>query len=97
MLHEPSEPTGEDPALRYKTRIGAWMFLIYGIVYAGFVILNVASPLTMEKEVFFGLNLAVTYGFGLILFAFLLALVYNRMCALKERELNTSDAPGKEK
>lgn len=97
MLHEPSEPTGEDPALRYKTRIGARMFLIYAIVYAGFVILNVASPLTMEKEVFLGLNLAVTYGFSLILFAFLLALVYNRMCARKERELNGSNTAGKEK
>ncbi len=97
MLHEPSEPTGEDPALRYKTRIGARMFLIYAVIYAGFVILNVASPLTMEKEVLFGLNLAVTYGFGLILFAFVLALIYNRLCARKERELKDSDVgTGKE-
>lgn len=89
MLHEPSEPTGEDRALGYKTRIGAWMFLVYAIVYAGFVILNLVSPLSMEVEVIFGLNLAVTYGFGLILFAFILALVYNRMCAIKERQLNS--------
>ena len=91
MLHEPSEPTGEDRALSYKTRIGAWMFLIYAVVYAGFVILNLVSPLSMEIEVLFGLNLAVTYGFGLILFAFILALVYNRLCALKERQLNGGD------
>ena len=94
MLHEPNEPTGEDPALQFKTRVGAWMFLIYAVVYAGFVILNVAKPLAMETIVFFGLNLAVTYGFGLIVFAFILALIYNRICALKERSMGT-DVDGK--
>jgi uncharacterized membrane protein (DUF485 family) len=42
----------------------------------------------MEKTVIFGLNLAVTYGFGLIIFALVLALIYNAMCAAKEKELN---------
>jgi uncharacterized membrane protein (DUF485 family) len=96
MLHEPSEPTGEDRALQYKTRLGAWMFLIYAVIYAGFVILNLASPILMEKEILFGLNLSVTYGFGLILFAFVLALIYNRMCSRKERELNGVSTPKKE-
>lgn len=94
MLHEPNEPTGEDPALAYKTRTGVFMFLIYASVYAGFVIINVVNPLLMEKIVFFGLNLAVTYGFGLIIFAFVLGLIYNRMCARKEKELNV-DTEGK--
>ena len=97
MLHKPSEPTGEDRALGYKTRIGAWMFLIYAVIYAGFVVLNLVSPLLMEKEVLFGQTLSVTYGFGLILFAFVLALVYNHMCSLKERELNGKDTPKKER
>ena len=97
MLHEPSEPKGEDRALGYKTRIGARMFIIYAVIYAGFVVLNLVSPLSMEKEVIFGLNLAVTYGFGLILFAFILALVYNRMCARKERELNSANSSEKER
>ena len=48
----------------------------------------------MEKIVFFGLNLAVTYGFGLIVFAFVLGLIYNRICALKERSMCT-DVEGK--
>ncbi len=91
MLHEPSEPTGEDHAREYKSRLGVRMFLIFALVYAGFVIINVVSPLTMENTVFFGLNLATAYGFGLIIFALILALVYNRLCAVKERQLNHSD------
>jgi hypothetical protein len=45
----------------------------------------------MEKTVIFGLNLATAYGFGLIIFALILALIYNRLCAAKERLLNHSD------
>jgi hypothetical protein len=41
----------------------------------------------MESGVFAGLNLAVVYGFGLILFAFLMALAYNFACSKKEIEL----------
>lgn len=97
MLHKPAEPMGEDPALKYKTRIGARMFLLYAVVYAGFVILNVAAPLLMEKPAILGMNLAVTYGIGLILFAFILALIYNRMCAIEEQRLKSSEKTSKER
>jgi hypothetical protein len=51
----------------------------------------------MEATVFMGLNLAVAYGFFLIVFALVLALIYNRMCAVKERELRAVPAAGKGK
>jgi len=41
----------------------------------------------MEKEVFWGLNLAVVYGFGLIFLALIMALIYNQACNAKEAEL----------
>ena len=88
MLHEPAAPQEKDYAIAYKTRLGIRMFLAYAVVYAGFVIINVTRPLWMEVPVVFGLNLAVSYGFGLIIFALLLALVYTRMCSKKEAELN---------
>jgi len=69
MLHEPSSGGGADYAVEYKVRLGARMFILYTLVYAGFVVINVIKPLAMEKIVFFGLNLAVVYGFGLIIFA----------------------------
>ena len=96
MLHEPAAPSGKDPASDFKKRIGFTMFVIYCVVYAGFVIINVANPLMMEKIVFLGLNLAVVYGFGLILFALILALIYNMMCGAKERELSNKQSEGDE-
>jgi len=88
MLHEPAANMGEDRASSYKMRLGMWMFLMYAAIYAGFVAINVLSPLSMEKIIVFGLNLAVVYGFGLIIFALILALIYNQMCAKKESELH---------
>lgn len=86
MLHKPATQAGPDPASRYKQRLGALMFVMYALVYAGFVAINVISPMTMEVTVLFGLNLATMYGFGLIIFALLAAFVYNRLCRRKELE-----------
>lgn len=94
MRHEPAAKAGKDPASGYKTRLGVIMFVIYALVYGGFVAINVGSPLSMESTVFAGLNLAVVYGFGLIVFALLLALIYERLCALREQSME-QDAGGK--
>jgi hypothetical protein len=95
MLHQPSAPVGADPAALYKTRIGVWMCIIYSLFYAAFVALNLCSPLTMEKTVFMGLNLATVYGFALIIVALLQALVYDAMCRHKEKQLQGIDKGGK--
>jgi len=87
MFHEPAQKSGKDPATPYKTRIGMWMFLVYALIYAGFVAINLISPVLMEAEIFWGLNLAVVYGFFLIAFALVLALAYNHLCGKREAEL----------
>ncbi len=88
MLHGPAPSSGPDPASRYKSRLGVVMFIIYCVVYAGFVLANVvAEGAAMKALVFQGLNLAVVYGMGLIIFALLLALLYNHLCARKEKQL----------
>ena len=84
MLPEPDVCSWQDKASGYKMRVGGIMFIIYAIVYAGFVVINICIPLLMEKTVFLGLNLASAYGFGLIIFALILALIYNVMCAKEE-------------
>ena len=84
MLHKPAESCGADHAVAYKKRVGAYMFALYSLVYTGFVVINIVKPVLMEKIVFKGLNLAVVYGFGLIIFALFLALIYNCMCAKEE-------------
>ncbi len=59
-----------------KQRIGLALFAIYLVVYGGFVLLNAFAPDVMKLEPIAGVNLAVVYGFGLILSAFVLAVVY---------------------
>ena len=89
MLHEPANtPVEKDHAIAYKTRLGIQMFLIYALVYAGFVLINITNPTLMEKQIVFGLNLAVVYGFGLIILSLIMALIYNYLCVKKEKALN---------
>ena len=63
-----------------KSRIGIRMTLLYSVVYAGFVVLSVFRPTWMGARAVFGLNLAVSYGLGLILIAIAFALIYNHLC-----------------
>ena len=86
MLHEPATPAGKDPAGPYKTRLGIRMFIFYSLFYAGFVAINLLSPLTMGAIVFAGLNLATVYGFALIIVALIEALIYDALCRRKEAE-----------
>jgi len=87
MLHEPAVQSGKDPAFAYKRKLGARMFIAYALFYAGFVAINLMRPMLMEKTVFAGLNLAVVYGFGLIIIALIMALIYSRACGRKEASL----------
>ena len=91
MLHEPASQAREDLAADYKRSLGVKMFIIYAVIYAGFVAINVISPISMEMEIILGLNLAVVYGFGLIIIALIMALIYNSMCSAREASLEKDD------
>ena len=67
-------------AQRSNARLGLWLFAAYLLLYLGFVFLSAFSAATMEKPVVAGLNLAIVYGFGLIIGALVLALIYGVMC-----------------
>lgn len=98
MLHEPANtPAEQDHAIAYKTRLGVQMFFIYALVYAGFVLINIIKPVLMEKKIVFDLNLAVVYGFGLIILSLVMALIYNYLCVKKENALNGKESQGKAK
>ena len=95
MLHEPAAPRGKDPASPYKMRLGVWLFVPYAALYfLGFVGLNVLRPTLMETPIVFGLNLAVAFGFGLIILALVMALIYNQMCSHKEAETDAEAENG---
>jgi len=88
MHHGPAQDSGPDPASRYKSRLGVGMFIVYCLIYAGFVFTNVLTEgQAMQIIVVAGLNLAVVYGMGLIILALILALIYNHLCTAKEKEL----------
>ena len=91
MLHEPAGQSEKDYASDYKRLLGIKMFIVYGILYAGFVTINALVPGIMEKRVIFGLNLAVFYGFSLIIFAIISGLIYNKLCTDKEDEMRLKE------
>jgi uncharacterized membrane protein (DUF485 family) len=63
-----------------NARIGLVLFVVYLLLYGGFMALNAFWPETMEREPIEGVNLAIVYGFGLIVAALVMALVYGLAC-----------------
>lgn len=64
----------------YNARVGLVLFIIYLVLYGGFVLLNAFATETMEWTPVAGVNLAILYGFGLIVAALLLAVLYGLLC-----------------
>ena len=97
MLHEPSHARFNESknATIIKEVVGKWLFFLYAIVYFGFILLNLVAPDFMAS--YLGVfNMAIIYGFGLILFAIFLAFAYNHICtkaeAMHENETEPSAA-----
>jgi uncharacterized membrane protein (DUF485 family) len=63
-----------------NTRYGLWLFAVYVALYGGFMGLSAFGPQLMSKTPFGGMNLAIIYGFGLIVVALVLALIYMVLC-----------------
>ncbi len=91
MDHGPAVVLGEDKASKRKQKLGVKMFILYSLVYAAFVAIGVIDYKLMGKIVLGNLNLAVVYGFGLIIFAILLGLIYNWRCTKFENEMNKEE------
>lgn len=86
-MHGPSSEWKKDKSSSIKELLGKWLFILYAIVYGGFIVINVVSPKFMGIEVG-SLNVAIVYGFLLIVFAMLLAFAYNHVCSHAEEVLN---------
>jgi uncharacterized membrane protein (DUF485 family) len=67
-----------------NSRFGLALFFVYLAFYAGFVLLAAFSPATLERMPWAGVNLAIWYGFALIVAAFILALLYGALCRSSE-------------
>ncbi len=75
-----------------NARLGLWLFGLYLLFYGGFVLLAAFSPETMERTPWAGVNLAIWYGFGLIVAALVLALIYGWLC--RPTDVDRPSEPG---
>jgi uncharacterized membrane protein (DUF485 family) len=76
----------------HNARIGFILFVVYTVFYGSFVLLNAFVPDIMEIKPVAGINLAILYGFGLIIVALALSLVYGMMCQTESSESTDSEA-----
>ena len=73
-----------------NTRQGLVLFAVYLVIYGAYVLLNAFAPGVMERTLA-GVTWSILSGFGLIIAAFVLALVYGWLCRVP-----ASNANGKE-
>lgn len=87
-MHGPAAKLGEDNAAERKSKLGVKLFIIYVIVYAGFVVIGLLKPELFGLHVLGKQNLAIVYGFGLIVLAIVMGFIYNEACTKLENKLN---------
>ncbi|MFN0292707.1 DUF485 domain-containing protein [Pedobacter helvus] len=96
-MHVNSTTEEKEIVTQQKSKLGVRLFFIYLICYAGFVALGVFNYELLSTTVFSGLNLAIVYGIGLIVFAVIMGIIYNYYCtkyeddADKQEELTKGD------
>lgn len=90
-MHVNNTAEEKEIVTQQKSKLGVRLFFIYLICYAGFVILGVFKYELLETTVFWGLNLALTYGIGLIIFAVVLGIIYNYYCTKYEDQAEATE------
>lgn len=71
---------------RRNARAALALFAVYLALYAGFMAINIIDPAAMATKVMGGVNLAIVYGFALIVAALVLALAYMAICRRNARQ-----------
>ena len=87
-----STPDPANQSRRFNTRLGIVLFFIYTLLYVGFVLINAFAADMMESRVAAGLNLAIVYGFALIVIALLMALIYGVLCRRDSGDADSNNA-----
>jgi uncharacterized membrane protein (DUF485 family) len=76
-----------------NARAGLVLFFVYLAAYAGFMALATFAPQTMGRPALAGVNLAITYGMGLIVGALVIAAIYMWLCGRNARLASGPLAP----
>jgi uncharacterized membrane protein (DUF485 family) len=74
------QPAAHDAHVSPNAALGMGMFLIYLLLYVGFMAIAVFNYGLFGAVQVGPVNLAIAYGIGLIAAALVLALVYMRLC-----------------
>jgi len=90
MGHGPTTKWGDDKSVPFKIKLGLWMFSFYLLLYGGFIVINVLNPKLMSADIG-SLNLAIVYGFALIIIALIMALIYNFLSTRFEKKYDKKD------
>jgi len=77
-----------------RNPLGMTLFCVYLVIYAGFVLINALAPELMESTPVAGLNLAILYGFALIIIAFVLSLLYGVLASRRDNKEDLSGGSG---
>ena len=88
MLHEPAVVIATDNAAAKKSKLGIILFLVYTLIYSGFVLIGLTKPELMGLDLIGGQNIAIIYGFGLIVLAIVMGFIYNHFCTKMENKMN---------
>lgn len=90
----PAEQEREDQlTITRNARYGMVLFVAYLVLYGGFVAVNAFNSEIMDTIIWQGVNLAILYGFGLILAAIVLALIYGWLCRRAVNSETSSSSP----
>ena len=90
-MHVNSTTEEKELVTQQKSKLGVRLFFIYLICYTGFVALGIFNYELLSTTVFSGLNLAIVYGIGLIVFAVFLGIIYNYFCSRYEDDAEKTD------
>ena len=88
-MHGPAAKLETDHAAAKKAKLGIKLFIFYILIYAGFVVIGLVDPELMGVHIIGKQNLAIVYGFGLIVLAIVMGFIYNAMCTKLEDKMNT--------
>ena len=80
-----TELSVDDRIERFKTRLGIIMFSIFSPVYLAFILICVMNPKFMATDIG-SLNVAVLFGFCIIILAIIQGLIYNYICSREEEK-----------
>jgi len=95
MEHGPPPELQEEKSEGFKAKLGLIMVAFFTIVYFAFIILAITYPQAMANDVG-SLNVAVVYGFGIIIVAIIQALIYNFVCSRREKRYGVAEDDGGE-